>query len=196
MRLKVLGYTCVIGLAATGVAAAGVVTTPDPGGYTTHSLISGSAGTPAASNRWFLVYDSAAYATNWANENIHYALDIPDLGAGADWRLGLTARNHSPLGLPSNYSEFKVEVRANNVFMGTVAIPAFDEQWATSWLNLGSVSGPVNLQLRWKNDSYKAGHYDANVAFGALQLATNAVVPEPTSLALATLGLVLLRRRR
>ncbi len=167
-------------LAAAGAAQAGLVKpATDPGaGYSVIAALPGVAGVAKNEKRW-LDHDTGARSTNWANEQITFKFDLAD--TPADYRLGVTAINWTNLVLPENYKEFRVDVVINGSKFDTLAISASDTDWSTSWLDLGTRSGETNIMLNWRNDSYKKGVYDANIAIGSVALAAPAAAPTAAS---------------
>ena len=53
----------------------------------------------------------------------------------------------------------------------------------------------MSLELKWRNDNYKAGVYDANITYGAVTFA-GASIPAPNTMVPAFLGGVLACRRK
>ncbi len=182
--------------AAAAVSHADVITTPDPGGYQTYTTLSGGEGVPQGSARWYDILDGEAQYTAWANMPISFSVDLP-FEEDNEWRVGVTATNWTSgsVVLPPNYENFSVAVKANGKQVDNLLIPASDDAWNTAWLDLGAISGPISLELKWKNDSYSPNVYDANIAIGAVQFAGRSV-PEPASLALLLLGAAVMSRRR
>jgi hypothetical protein len=108
----------------------------------------------------------------------------------------VTAKNWTSLELPDEYEQFKVGVSVNDSFVDYLYIDASDETWNTSWIDVGPLAGNSKLTLNWVNDSYSAGHYDANIAIGAVQFAASVPTPATGTLLIASLALASARRRR
>ncbi len=163
-------------LASAGAAEAALVKpVTDPGvGFSVIAALPGVEGVAKNDKRWF-DHDNGARSTNWANERITFTFDLAD--TLSDYRLGVTAINLTDLVIPPNFKEFRVDVIVNGSLTNTLAVPASDTNWSTSWLDLGAQSGETNITLNWRNDSYKKGSYDANIAIGSVALAAPSVAP-------------------
>jgi len=164
-----------------------------PDGFGVVDTVFGTEATPRHASRWFDVEGTEAVRTNWANQ----AITFSTAGLAQDsYMLGITAKNdQGPLA--SNYSNFQVDVRVNGKQLARRAnILASDTEWNTLWLAMGDFSGDANVEVTWKNDSYRPGVYDANIAFGGVQFAsTNAPAPGAAAVALLA-GVAATRRRR
>jgi len=165
-----------------------------PDWFTVSSVIAGTEATPSNTSKWFAIDGTNAVGTKWSGQGITF--DTSGL-AEDNYMIGVTARNFGPLGLASNYSNFKVDVTVNGSTLASNAlIVASDTVWNTVWIDAGMLSGDVSVTLNWRNDSYNAGNYDANIAFGGVQFARSAV-PTPGTMALSMVaGAAILRRRR
>jgi len=179
---------------STGNTSAGIVTSPEPGGLTTLATLTGASGVPANPSKWFAGENGASLFTYWSGDPLRYSVVLP--ASDDAWRLGVTAMNVSGP-LKAGYTNFQVKVAVGGTNLGTLLIPASDTAWNTAWIDLGHRVGLTNVMLTWQNDSYKAGVYDANVSYGALQFASLSVpTPGTGSLAAVAFGLVALRPRR
>lgn len=185
-----------ISIAAGSAHAALVKPVTDPGaGYSVIAGLPGVDGVAKNNNKWFDHAEVGARSTNWSNQQITYTFDLAD--TPADLRLGVTAINWTDLVIPPNFSEFRVDVSVNGSFKNTLAVAASDTDWATSWLDIGQQSGETNITLNWRNDSYKKGVHDANIAIGSVMLAAPALspasapaIPTPGPVALGGIALV------
>ena len=180
-------------LAALSVAAistqagAAAILAPELQGFQTELHLTGGAGVGRNADKWKSLEEGAAQSTNWSNQSIDF---FADLGDGVQpYMVGVTARNDTTLQLPDNYSQFKVSVSLNDQFVDFLFIDASDIEWNTSWLDVGELSGENKLTLKWVNDSYKAGSYDANFAVGAVQFAAYIPAPGAGMLAVLSIGL-------
>ncbi|MEQ9617282.1 MAG: hypothetical protein RLN60_04530 [Phycisphaerales bacterium] len=191
-RTNALAASVAIGSLALSAQAAVDFGGP-PEGFSVHETIAGTSASPANASRWFDDGDGAV-RTNWANERITFhTSDLPT----DTYMLGITAINGGSLPLNQNYSHFKVDVKVNGAMLQSNAeILASDTEWNTLWLALGEVSGEFDIELKWRNDNYRAGHYDANITFGGIQLAGTAVpAPGAAALAMCAIGVASRRRR-
>jgi len=176
---------------------------PPPAGYTSVFSVVGADGIAEDPAKWFTLSEAPEEAvwTAWANKDISYNVD---LGASdGEWLLGITAKNFDggPEVLPPDYDAFRVRVKeAGAGVVGFAEIPASDLLWATTWISLGSRSGEMELELRWTNDSWTPGQYDANIAIGSLTFAqavgvSAQSVPGASTAALMGVALLLGGRR-
>ncbi len=181
--------------AITMTSHADIVTESDPGGYDTFAIMTGGEGVPDDASRWFSILDGEAQYTAWANNPITYSTELAS--EPTDWRVGITAMNwHGPA--PDFwYDSFKVGVTVDDQFVDYVYIEASDDEWITSWLDIGERSGDVSVELNWVNDKWEPNVYDANIAIGAVQFA-GAAVPVPSSIIALAAGAMwgATRRRR
>jgi len=195
MKTRTTLSVAVTAFALTSAAASAAIEFgAAPDGFGVVATVTGTQATPRNASRWFEVADAEAVRTNWANEAITFSTS----GLLADsYMLGITAKNDGGPGLPSNYSNFQVDVRVNGELIANRAnILASDTEWNTLWIALGDFSGDAEVELVWKNDSYRPGVYDANIAFAGVQFAA-ANVPAPGAAAVALLaGVAAVRRRR
>ena len=166
-----------------------VNTTVDPLGSTTYQIMMGSEGTPLNGARWYSIDQGDAVFTYWQNQKLQFSTDL----AEGDWRVGLTARNKSVL--PDWYDTFLVDVYVNDVFQSTVELPAIQDEYRTTWFDIGQQDGETDLKLVWTNDFWDPGVYDANIVIGAVQFG-QAVPAAPTAGLFAIAGLAAVRRRR
>lgn len=182
-------------LASAGAAQAALVKpVTNPGaGYSVIAALPGVEGVAKNDKKWF-DHDNGARSTNWSNERITFTFDLAD--TPSDYRLGVTAINSTDLIIPPNFKEFRVDVIVNGSLIDTLDITASDTDWSTSWLDLGARSGETSITLNWRNDSYKKGSYDANIAIGSVALAApgvapiaSAVIPTPGPVALGGIAL-------
>ncbi len=180
--------------AGAGLCRAEIVLGTPPGGLSTIASLPGSAGVPGNPSRWFEGESGRSLFTYWSGDPLRYSVVLP--ASSEPWRLGVTARNvNGPL--PGSYANFKVKVSVASEAVGTLLIPASDSAWQTSWIDIGPRQGPTEISLKWMNDSYKAGVYDANISYGGLQFASLSIpTPGSGSLLLAGLGVFAMRPRR
>lgn len=151
-----------------------VVFQPHPFGWSTAHQQYGVEGIPRESWRWRATDDDVSVYCPWSNKPIDFEQDLgPDAGA---WSMALTVKNFSGDGLPSWYSEFKVDVYVNGVKQ-RVNIPASDTEWHTVWFDIGEQSDEVDIQIRWKNDAWRRNTYDANIQIGGIQFAQDPTPP-------------------
>ncbi len=189
---------------AASQAHASVILPTAPAGYSAQATLYGSEGVGQNASRWFSASDGMAQRTNWANERIDFYASLD--ASPSNYTVGVTAKNETPLVLSSNYSQFKVGVSVNDAFVDYMYIDASDEQWNSSYLNVGELSGDTKVTLNWTNDSYSPGNYDANISFGGLQFLTfgaqslslpmSPEIPAPGSGALAIVSLMFAAPRR
>jgi prepilin-type N-terminal cleavage/methylation domain-containing protein len=149
---------------------ADIVAGPHPLGWRSRFAFDGIDGWSLYSGRWRQTGDGTSLYCPWSNYGLYFGADLGQ--PAAPWHLGISAKNFSSLGLPPGYASYRVDVRVNGQFIGTAVIPASDTTWNTVWVNLGARAGIAIIELRWRNDSYRPGVYDANIAIGAVQLAT------------------------
>ena len=191
MNHTVHALAALVGCVSVGYGSIAISPTMDPDGYATQLTLMGSEGVPVGNARWFDHLDNGeAVTTYWANQKIVYSADL----AEGDWRVGLTARNYGEL--PEFYTEFRVDVFVNNSYQSTVLLPAIQDEYRTTWFDIGQQDGMTDLKLVWKNDYWVPNVYDANIVFGAVQFASTAVPAAPTAGVFALAGLALERRRR
>jgi len=191
IRMTVV-FGAVCGLAAT--VNGSIIPPPAPEGLSSQLSLTGSQGDPVDTSRWTIVEDGQAQYTAWANQRIDFNVSLDQ--SPSNYLVGVTAKNWTSLELPHNYTQFKVGVSLNDSFVDYLYIDASDDSWSTSWIDVGSLSGASKLTLNWVNDSYSAGHYDANIAIGAVQFATTIPTPATGTLFVASLALASTRRRR
>ncbi|MBL4809517.1 MAG: hypothetical protein JKY43_05610 [Phycisphaerales bacterium] len=183
--------TLVILMGSVSASHGSIVISPaiDPSGSTTELTLLGSEGTPLNSARWYGIDEGDAVFTYWRNESIVFSADL----AEDDWRVGLTARNNGVL--PDSYTQFTVDIFVNDSFFSTVELPAIQDEYRTTWFDIGQRSGATDLKIVWKNDFWVPDVYDANIVIGAVQFGQ--VVPAaPTAGVFALAGLAAMRRRR
>ncbi len=191
---KIMKYAVltVAALALPVVSVSGsIVVSPevDPLGSLTSQTLMGSEGV-AVGNAWWRGIDGGdAVFSYWANQPIVFSSDLDD----GDWRVGLTVRNKSAL--PEWYNKFAVDIYVDDVFQSTVELPAIQDEYRTTWFDIGQQNGETDLKLVWTNDFWDPGVYDANIVIGAVQFGQ--VVPAaPTAGVFALAGLAAMRRRR
>lgn len=173
------------------VSSAGVVVTPEPGGMSTLTILSGSAGVSSNPSSWFVGENGASIYTYWAGDPLTYTAVLPP--SEDAWRLGVTAMNvGGPL--DPGYSSFNVSVSVNGSSVGTLAIAASDSAWSTAWIDLGYRAGLTHVTLAWQNDAWNPGVSDANISYGALQFASRSI-PTPGTGSLAAIAFVVFAGR-
>jgi hypothetical protein len=179
--------------AASTVASASVDFGDAPEGYSPLITLSGVDGSPNNPSRWFDDEQTGSIRTNWRNEKITF--NTGEL-ARDSYMIGITVRNGGNLPLKDNYDNFKVDVTLNGQTIASKApITASDTEWNTRWFDAGELSGDASLTLKWRNDSYRKGVYDANITYGAVTFAGQSI-PAPSAAGLACVGLASLTRRR
>ena len=151
-----------------------VVFQPHPFGWSTAHQQYGVDGVPRDPYRWRTTDDDVSVYSPWSNKPIDFEQDLgPD---AAPWSMALTVKNFDDDGLPSWYTNFQVDVYINGVKQ-RVNLPASDTEWHTVWFDIGEQSGELDIELRWRNDAYRKGQYDANIQIGGLQFAQDPTPP-------------------
>ena len=185
----------------TASANASVDMLADPQGNGNVDVLMGTDATQQDASSWRTMDDAPAVWTAWNGKRLTFSVTLPDDHSSADqYRLGLTAMNaRGPL--PGGYDSFNVQTKVGGQSVGTMKVAASDTEWNTTWIDLGSIAGAagsvVPVQFMWTNDKYKKGVYDANIAYGGVQISrVGEPIPAPASLALAGAGGLLCCKRR
>ncbi len=203
--MVILAGLGLLGLGAAEASAAAVQVEAPPPGYVSVFQAAGSAGDARNPDRWFTLSEAPEEAvwTKWANQRITFEADLGE--EEAEWMLGITGKNFDEGSeiLPPDFEAFRVRMKARGEgSLGVAEIPASDTLWATTWVDLGARAGELELELRWLNDSWTPGQYDANFALGGLTFARavgSAAQSVPGGATSALLGVALAlggRRRR
>ncbi|MBI3315385.1 MAG: hypothetical protein HYZ87_00190, partial [Candidatus Omnitrophica bacterium] len=91
--------------------------------------------------------------------------------------------------LPATYTDFIIEIFVDGVSQGTANIKASDSDWQSSEITLKNLAaGDHAVSLRWQNDFYVPGVYDANLKLKNLSF--NEIAPARASPLLADAPLV------
>jgi len=87
--------------------------------------------------------------------------------------------------LPDFYKGFAIGVRQNGEDVGGLLVPSSDTLYSTGSVTLYLKQGDNEFDLRWLNDAYKAGVYDANFQLNSVTMSFVANYKPPTTLAKA-----------
>ena len=199
---KPVRFACAVACAlfASSVSA-GFVASPDPGGFTTvRSMLGTERVGVSGLGAWsFDVTEGVAIANGAPASFIDFASVLPEksasLGGGADiWRLGVTAMEMSGLELPETYTEFRLAVILDGAQAGVLSIPVSSASEQTAFFDLGTLSGDVDVRLRWLNPGTRFFDNQPLLGIGVVQFAASEI-PTPGASLLAGLGLLALTRR-
>jgi len=193
--LTVAAVTC----ALAGTSQAGLISTPDPGGFTTFESMLGTEES-SASPRWsFDEIEGIAFTTSRLAP-ITYSTNLPEKppaagGGPDDWRVGVTAIDVSGTVVPATYTDFLLDVVVNNVSIGILAIPASDTVEQTAFIDIGAQLGDVDVVFMWLNPGDPFGLNRPELGIGVVQFSAS-TVPTPGTLVLGSIGIFALSRRR
>jgi len=148
MKTRTTLSVAVTAFALTSAAASAAIEFgAAPDGFGVVATVTGTQATPRNASRWFDVADAEAVRTNWANEAITFSTS----GLLADsYMLGITAKNDGGPGLPSNYSNFQVDVRVNG--KRQVYIPIYRQTHPMARFTNSSLAScePPGYSARWR----------------------------------------------
>jgi hypothetical protein len=198
MRRAVVCAACAC---ATGIANAGFSADADPGGFETIKTKLGTDWSVASSfTAWSFDPGAGVAVASGELSSITYRESLPDkplsMGGGADaWRLGVTAREMSGLELPGTYTDFRLGVFIDGVSVGELAVPVSSVEEQTAFIDIGVVSGEVELRLRWLNPGTRFFQNRPELGIGVIQFAASEI-PSPGGAALAGLSVIAATGRR
>lgn len=202
MRKMRRAVACVSCACAAGFANAGFSADADPGGFETIETMLGTDWTSALSyGAWSFDGGEGVASTEQRPAGITYTQTLPDkpasIGGGADtWRLGVTAKEMSGLELPETYTDFRFGVLVDGASVGELLVPVSSIEEQTAFIDIGVLSGEVDVQLRWLNPGTRFFENRPELGIGVIQFAASEI-PTPGGVALAGLaGLAAVRRRR
>lgn len=107
--------------------------------------------------------------TYWANQDI--ILNMNDINKSGWYELSIDAMNN-PGSIPESYGAFNISVRNDltGENIGGMQIPASDEKYQRGKMYVYLEEGDNRLSIRWTNDYYKKGQYDANINISRISL--------------------------
>lgn len=198
MERRKIFFVGVVTCALAGTSQAGLVATPDPGGYTTYQSMLGTDEITAGTQWSFDEPEGIAF-TSSRRAPITYSAFLPEkplaAGGGADdWRVGVTAIEMTGIVLPASYSEFLLDVMVDGVSVGVLSVPASGTLEHTAFIDIGAQLGTVDVALSWLNpgDPFSLGR--PVLGIGVVQFSASEV-PTPGTLVLGSLGFIALARR-
>lgn len=193
---------CVSCACAAGMANAGFSADADPGGFETIRTKLGTEWSVASSfTAWSFDPGAGIAVASGQLSSITYTETLPDkpasMGGGADaWRLGVTSKEMSGLELPETYTDFRFDVLVDGDSVGELAVPVSSSEEQTSFIEIGVLSGAVDVKLRWLNPGNRFFENRPELGIGVIQFAASEI-PAPGVATLAGLaGIASLGRRR
>jgi hypothetical protein len=125
--------------------------------------------------RWFdtpaekLGTADKAIQTYWANEPLY--LRVEKVQQAGWYMLEIDAKNNGEL--PNFYKQFNISVfnETTDEGVGGIQINASDEAYKIGSMRVYLAEGDTDLLLKWTNDAYREGKYDANIQISNVSLA-------------------------